>query len=143
MYLIFLQISNSLLLSCLEIISMNEIKNSQGIALFSVFLFFLPKCSGKCFGLLEHLKTRWSMVFQFIITPQRYNQIVTGKYARCVYLVFVFLMLIHWECNKIAENSYFSRNRQNWKEISHPCSQKCPILCREIKVHAIYPIFRA
>ena len=29
------------------------------------------------------------------ITMQRYTQIVTGRYARCVYLVFVFTMLIH------------------------------------------------
>ena len=29
------------------------------------------------------------------ITTQRYTQIVTGRYARCVYLVFVFTMIIH------------------------------------------------
>ena len=29
------------------------------------------------------------------ITVQRYTQIVTGRYARCVYLLFVFTMLIH------------------------------------------------
>ena len=32
---------------------------------------------------------------QMRITMQRYTQIVTGRYARSVYLVFVFTMLIH------------------------------------------------
>ena len=37
------------------------------------------------------------------IAPQRYNQVVTGKYARSVHLLFVFPMLIHWKCNNIEQ----------------------------------------
>ena len=68
------------------------------------------------------------------ITVQRYTQIVTGRYARCVYLLFVFTMLIHWKWYNIAENSYFSRNRQNGREYRLPCSQKCPNFSRGIQV---------
>ena len=74
---------------------------------------------------------------QSIITTQRYTQIVTIRYARCVYLVFVFTMLIHLKWNNIVENSYFSRNRQNGREISNPCSQKCPNPSREIQVQTL------
>ena len=77
-----------------------------------------------------------------VITTQRYTQIVTGRYARCVYLVFVFTMLIYWEWNNIAENSYFNRNWQNGKEINNPCSQKCPNPSRKTQVQILSPIFR-
>ena len=68
------------------------------------------------------------------ITMQRYTQIVMRRYARCMYLVFVFTMLIHWKWYNIAENSYFGRNRQNGREYRIPCSQKCPNFSREIQV---------
>ena len=69
-----------------------------------------------------------------IITTHGYTQIVTGRYAWSVYLVFVFTMLKQWKWNNIAENSYFSRNRQNGMEISNPYSQKFPNPSREIQV---------
>ena len=84
----------------------------------------------------------WSNIFSFFvnsytqdITMQRYTQIVTGRYARCVYLVFVFTILIQWKWKNIAENSYFSRNWRNGREYRIPCSQKCPNFSREIQVH--------
>ena len=76
----------------------------------------------------------WLHSFSPLITVQRYTQIVTGRYARCVYLVFVFTMLILWKWDNIGENSYFSRNRQNRREYRIPCSQKCPNFSREIQV---------
>ena len=75
------------------------------------------------------------------ITTQRYTQIVTGRYARCVYLVFVFTMLIQWKWNNIAENSYFSRNWQNGRAIRIQCSQKCPNPSREIQVQTFLTYF--
>ena len=81
------------------------------------------------------------------ITTQRYTQIVTSRYSRRVYLVFVFTMLIHSDYyvnkwNNIAEKSYVSRIRQNGREIRIPCSQKCPNPSREIQIQTLKPIFR-
>ena len=71
------------------------------------------------------------------ITTQRYTQIITDRYVRCVYLVFDFTMLLHWNWNNFAENSYFSRNRQNEKEISNACSQMCPNPSRKMQVQTL------
>ena len=82
----------------------------------------------------------WFLFYMMIFivnTTQRYTQIVTGRYARCGYLMFVFTMSIHWKWNNIAENSYFSRNRQNGRDIRIPCSQKCPHPSREIQVQTL------
>ena len=47
-------------------------------------------------------------------------------------------MLILWKCNNIAENRYFRKNRQNWRELRNPCSQN---FSHEIKVQAICILF--
>ena len=78
-----------------------------------------------------------SIALEIVITMQRYTEIVTGRYARFMYLVFVSTMLIHRKLSNIAENSYFSRNRQIEREISNPCSQKCPNPSREIQVQTL------
>ena len=63
-----------------------EIEFEQKVNVKAVFLgkekiFYILRCF---FSLLSSR-----------ITMQRYTQIVTGRYARCVNLVFVFTMLIH------------------------------------------------
>ena len=89
----------------------------------------IKRATGSFYNIMENIE-----MGSYNITTQRYNQIVTGRYDRCVYLVFVFTMLIHWKWNNTAENSYFSRNRQNGREIRIPCSQKCPNPSSKIQV---------
>ena len=103
-------------------------------------------CGSKFFQELStRIRLRWCMVLLFLkkkqtITPQNYPQIDKCRYARYVYLVFVFTMLLHWKWINNAENSYFRRNWQNGREISSPCSQKCPNSSRETQVQTLYPI---
>ena len=52
----------------------------------------------------SHFKTTQDYVH---ITPQRYTQVVTGNFARSDYLLFVFPLLIHWQCNHFAKKRYF------------------------------------
>ena len=97
----------------------------------------IPRPKGKSISVLATSSCKFILVFQNwarIITMQRYTQFVTGRYARCVYLVFVFTMLIHWKLYNIAENRYCSRNWQNGREYRIPCSQTCPNFSREIRV---------
>ena len=84
------------------------------------------------------LKQRYSNNLE--ITPQRYAQIVTGKFA---WSVFVFPSLKLWKCNNFAKKRYFSKIGQIWRELSSPCQQKCPYFNPEIEIQAVYPIIRA
>ena len=95
---------------------------------------FLVSSRGRDFPFSTRYKEIINRLDTIDITVQRYTQIVTGRFARCVYLVFVFTMLIHWKWYNIAENSYFSRNRQNGREYRIPWSQKCPNFSRGIQV---------
>ena len=95
-----------------------------------------PKCSAR-FLLVESSQT-WIVqrisqtMHEKNITPQRYTQMVKGSSARSVYLLFFFPMFL---------KRYFSKNKQNWRELRSPCSQNCPNFNREIKIQALYPIF--
>ena len=82
--------------------------------------------------------------FEDYFTPQRYTQIVTGKFARSMYLLFVFPMWINVKRINIARNRYFSKTGKiEGYCATHPCSQKCPIFKRETEIQDVYPIFRA
>ena len=66
------------------------------------------------------------------VYPNRHGQICPMRVSR---VRFYYVNTLNR--NNIAENSYFSRNRQNGREISNPCSQKCPNPSREIQVQTL------
>ena len=72
------------------------------------------------------------------ITPQRYHQIITGKFARSVYL-----LSIHWKCNNFAKNRYFGKNKQSWMELGNRYLNNYQNFNCEIEIQAAHPTFCA